>query len=198
MIVFSHSRRSSEHVRAEEELWSTRLEKRHINARAGFKLYNQGKGLSTSYRMCIKGKFDSFPWEVVQRLLALPWRMRVWEQHLTAEATIKGKVVSSKMWYSPSSVYVGVFFPPFTGTFSFQNETLSYVSPPRKCAPLSISNTNLYSQCVWPSLGKTFENNTSCYERQSLFVHSGCSLWPLFIFESSRHEEKSSHFWRLL
>lgn len=117
MIVFSHSRRSSEHVRAEEELWSTRLEKRHINARAGFKLYNQGKGLSTSYRMCIKGKFDSFSWEVVQRLLALPWRTRVWEQHLTAEATIKGKVVSSKMWYSPSSVYVGVFFPPVHWNF---------------------------------------------------------------------------------
>lgn len=121
MIVFSHSRRSSEHVRAEEELWSTRLEK-HINARACFKLYNQGKGLSTSYRMCIKGKLnikspDSFSWEVVQRLPALPWRTRVWEQRLTAEATIKGKVISSKMWYSPSSVYAGVFFSPVHWNF---------------------------------------------------------------------------------
>lgn len=156
--------------------------------------------------MCIKGKLnikspDSFSWElqVIQRLPALPWRTRVWEQRLTAETTIKGKVISSKMWYiRRPPCMLGYFFPPFTGTFSFQNETLSYVSPPRKCAPLSISNTNLYSQCVWPSLGKTFENNTCCYERQTLLVHSGCSLWPLFIFESSRHEEKSSHFWRLL
>lgn len=109
----------------------------------------------------------------------------------------KGRFVKNVI-FAVLRVRRGIFFPPFTGTFSFQNETLSYVSPPRKCAPLSISNTNLYSQCVWPSLGKTFENNTSCYERQSLFVHSGCSLWPLFIFESSRHEEKSSHFWRLL
>lgn len=144
MIVFSHSRRSSEHVRAEEELWSTRLEKRHINARAGFKLYNQGKGLSTSYRMCIKGKFDSFSWEVVQRLLALPWRTRVWEQHLTAEATIKGKVVSSKMWYSPSSVYVGVFFSPRSlELFHFKMKHCHMFLPPGS-APLWVYQIPTY------------------------------------------------------
>lgn len=159
MIVFSHSRRSSEHVIASsawnpepyEELWSTRLEKRHISARAFFNLYNQGKGLSTSYRMCIKGKLnikspDSFSWElqVIQRLPALPWRTRVWEQRLTAEATIKGKVISSKMWYIRRPPCMsGYFSPRSLELFHFKMKHCHMFLPPGS-APLWVYQIPTY------------------------------------------------------
>lgn len=133
MIVFSHSRRSSEHVRAEEELWSTRLEK-HINARAGFKLYNQGKGLSTSYRMCIKGKLnikspDSFSWEVVQRLPALPWRTRMRAaSHSRGNHQRKGHFVKNVI-FAVLRVRRGIFSPVHWNFFISKWNTVICFSP---------------------------------------------------------------------
>lgn len=147
MIVFSHSRRSSEHVRAEEELWSTRLEK-HINARAGFKLYNQGKGLSTSYRICIKGKLnikspDSFSWEVVQRLPALPWRTRMRAaSHSRGNHQRKGHFVKNVI-FAVLRVRRGIFSPRSLELFHFKMKHCHMFLPPGR-APLWVYQIPTY------------------------------------------------------